>query len=180
MNQFLDRFVRALITLRWPLLFAAALIAAAAYGPSRQLRFDRSIEHMFAPNDPLLPPYQRLKQQFGGNEVVLAVYQDEHLLDPDGRGIERLRQTSQRMKQVAGVRDVLSLAEVDRLLAQLEQGKSLGGVLDLLRKKPSETWQGPAILNPASKLAARFRELFAGYTHSIDGKTAAVVCMLKP
>ena len=29
---------------------------------------------MFAHSDPLLPPYQRLKQEFGGNEVVLAVY----------------------------------------------------------------------------------------------------------
>jgi len=180
MNRFLERLASFLIAARWPLLIAAVVIAAAAYGPSRHLRFDRSIEHMFAPSDPLLPPYQRLKQQFGGNEIVLAVYQDEHLLDPDGRGIERLRQVSQRMKQVAGVRDVLSLAEVDRLLAQLQQGKTLGGVLELFQKKGTDAFRGPAILDPASKLAARFRELFAGYTHSDDGKTAAVVCMLQP
>ena len=88
MNRFLERFASFLIAARWPLLITAVVLAAAAYGPSRELRFDRSIEHMFAPNDPLLPPYQRLKQQFGGNEVVLAVYQDEHLLDPDGYNLE--------------------------------------------------------------------------------------------
>src|SRR5436190_23004730 len=121
MNRVLERFVAFLIAARWPLFGVALLLAAAAYYPSRQVRFDRSIEHMFAPSDPLLPPYQRLKREFGGNEVVMAVYQDEHLLDPDGRGIKRLATTSQRMAKVAGVRDVLSLAEVGGLLEQLEK-----------------------------------------------------------
>src|SRR6266568_1919707 len=112
MNRFLERFVSFLIAARWPLFGVAIILAAAAYGPSRHVRFDRSIEHMFASDDPLLPPYQRLKRDFGGNEIVMAVYQDEHLLDPDGSGIQRLRSVSQRIKQVAGVRDVLSLAEV--------------------------------------------------------------------
>jgi predicted RND superfamily exporter protein len=178
MSRHLERFVAFLIHARWPLFGIALLIAAAAYIPSRQVRFDRSIEHMFAKSDPLLPPYQRLKRDFGGNEVVMAVYQDEHLLDPAGRGIERLAQISRRMKDVAGVQDVLSLAEVNALLERLESGKSLGGLLDLFKK--SDVWKGPAILNPNSPLATRYRELFAGYTHGADGKTAAVVCMLQP
>src|SRR6266568_2888736 len=177
MNRFLERFVSFLIAARWPLFGVAIILAAAAYGPSRHVRFDRSIEHMFAPSDPLLPPYQRLKREFGGNEVVMAVYQDEHLLDPDGSGIQRLSEISRQMRKVAGVRDVLSLAEVNLLLKQLESAKKLGGVLNLFGAK--ETWQGPAILDPNSPLAARYRELFAGYTHSADGKTAAVVCMLE-
>jgi uncharacterized protein len=178
MNRFLERFAAFLIAARWPLLGVASLLAAAAYGPATQVRFDRSIEKMFAPNDPLLPPYQRLKQTFGGNEIVMAVYRDEHLLDPDGRGIERLATVSQRMAKVAGVQDVLSLAEVDGLLEQLEKSKRRG-VLRLFGGQPDD-WKGPAILNPNSPLAERYRELFAGYTHSIDGKSAAVVCMLDP
>src|SRR6478672_2409097 len=178
MTRFLERFSSFLIAARWPLLVSAIVMAAVAYGPSRQLRFDRSIEHMFAPGDPLLAPYQRLKQRFGGNEIVMAVYQDEHLLDADGRGIERLRSVSQRMKQVAGVRDVLSLAEVGGLLDLLEKSKRRG-ILRLFGRERDD-WAGPAILNPNSPLAARYRELFAGYTHSADGKTAAVVCMLEP
>ena len=126
MNRYMERFISILIAARWPLLVSAIVVAVAAYGPSRQLRFDRSIEHMFAPGDPLLPPYQRLKQRFGGNVVVMAVFQDERLLDPDGRGIERLAATSQRMAKVAGVRDVLSLAEVGGLLDQLQKSKRRG------------------------------------------------------
>src|SRR5262245_25716301 len=177
MRLTLERFVQFLIEARWPLFGVGLLIVAAAYLPSKQVRFDRSIEQMFAPNDPLLPPYQRLKRDFGGNEVVMGVYQDEHLLDPDGGGIRRLAGVSGRMKQVAGVRDVLSLAEVSGLLEQLETAKRLGGVLNLF--EPNKGWSGPAILDPDSPLAARYRELFAGYTHSADGKTAAIVCMLR-
>jgi predicted RND superfamily exporter protein len=178
MNRHLERFVSFLITARWPLFGVALLLAAGAYFPSRQVRFDRSIEHMFAPRDPLLPPYQRLKREFGGNEVVMAVYQDEHLLDPDGSGILRLAEISASMKNVAGVRDVLSLAEVNVLLDQLAKGKRLAEALNLFGAK--EAWKGLAILDPNSPLAARYRELFAGYTHSADSKTAAVVCMLEP
>jgi uncharacterized protein len=174
----MQRFVTFLIAARWPLFGVALLAAAAAYYPSRLVRFDRSIENLFAASDPLLAPYQRLKRDFGGNEIVMAVYQDEHLLDPDGRGITRLAEISQRMKSVPGVHDVLSLAEISELLEQLEKGKHLGGVLDLFRRGDSRI--GPAILNPKSPLAERFRELFSGYTHSSDGRTVAVVCMLKP
>src|SRR6478672_4238755 len=148
MTRFLERFSSFLIAARWPLLVSAIVMAAVAYGPSRQLRFDRSIEHMFAPDDPLLPPYERLKQRFGGNEIVMAVYQDEHLMDVDGRGIARLQAVSQRMKQVAGVQGILSLAQVNALLEQLEKGKNLGGALNFFRKR--DAWTGPAILNPAS------------------------------
>jgi predicted RND superfamily exporter protein len=178
MNRLLERFVSFLIEARWPLFGVGLLMAAAGYWPSQQVRFDRSIERMFAPGDPLLGPFQRLKRDFGGNEVVLAVYRDEHLLDPDSSGIRRVGQTSGRMKQVEGVRDVLSLAEVSGLLEQLEKAKSLGGLLSLFGRK--KEWTGPAILDPNSPLADRFRELFAGYTHSADGKTAAIVCMLQP
>src|SRR5262245_2165231 len=120
MTAFLQRFVGFLIVARWPLFLLAVVIAAAAYWPSRQVRFDRSIEKMFAADDPLLPPYVRLKQRFGGNEVILAVYHDEQLLDEDGSGIGRLSAVTRRMKGVTGVKDVLSLAEINDLLQQLE------------------------------------------------------------
>ncbi len=175
----MENFVRWLIGLRWWLLGLAAILLALAIGPARRVSFDRSIERMFAPGDPLLAPYERLKTRFGGNEVVLAVYSDDALLADNGAGIHRLAAVSGRLKQVGGVRDVLSLAQIDSLLAQLELTKSGGGLFNLLgEKRPA--WTGPAILNPDSPLAQQFRELFAGYTHSADGRTAAVVCMLEP
>src|SRR5688500_10584976 len=92
------RFVELLIAWRYLLLALAVAIAAISYWPSRQVRFDRSIEKMFAPDDPLLAPYERLKSQFGGNEIVLAVYTDPALLATNGSGLARLAGISQRMK----------------------------------------------------------------------------------
>jgi predicted RND superfamily exporter protein len=180
MDRFLDRLVAWMIAARWPLLGLAVVLAALAWRPARQLRFDRGVERMFAPNDPLLPPYQRLKERFGGNEIVLVVYHDDDLLAPDGSGLARLGEMAARLKKVAGVSDALSLVEANDLLAKLEQGKKLGSLLDLFGKKPKDEWRGPPILNPKSPLAEKFRELFAGYTHSADGKTAAIACMLQP
>jgi predicted RND superfamily exporter protein len=175
---FIPRFIDFLIRWRWPLFALGLFLMAAAYVPSRYVTFDRSIERMFAQDDPLLAPYQRLKREFGGNEIVMAVYQDDLLLDPDGRGLKRLEDISRRIETVPGIHDVLSLAKINQLLEQLEKGKKLASVFELFRE--SKTPATPAILNPDSPLAARYRDLFSGYTHSADGHTAAIVCMLKP
>ncbi|HTN77739.1 MAG TPA: MMPL family transporter [Pirellulaceae bacterium] len=163
----IPRFLQSLIDWRnWLLIFAIAL-GAGAYWQSNELSFDRSIENMFGPDDPLLVPYRQLKQTFGGNEIVLAVYRDEQLLALDGQGLKRLSAVSRQLKAAPGVRDVLSLAEVNATLEHLE------------RFSPKK-FTGPAILNPDSPLSAEYRELFAGYTHSIDGTTAAIAVMLIP
>ena len=176
-----ERLVGWLVTWNLPLLIGAILVGLLAYFPASQMRFDRSIERMFAPNDPLLPPYERLKSQFGGNEVVLAVYADPQLLAPDGSGLKRLAALSSRMKKVPGVKDVLSLAEVNGLLENLQTAQKFGGVLDFTKPAASEpVWKGPAILNPQSELSRRYRLLFQGYTHGVDGQTAALACMLDP
>mgnify|MGYP001559448974 CR=1 FL=1 len=171
------RFNQFLIAWRFPLFFVGIALAFAAYFPSRNIKFDRSIENMFSANDPILPPYLRLKGQFGGNEVVLAVYEDPELLQADGRGIKRLATVSERMKKVAGVKDVLSLAEVNALLESLQKSKSLS---DFFNRGPKDNWKGPPILNPKSDLSRGYREMFEGYTHGTDGKTVALACMLKP
>ena len=144
--------VDVLIAWRTPLLVLGIVAAVVASFPARRLQFDRSIENMFAPEDPLLGPYGRLKRAFGGNEIVLAVYRDEELLHPDGRGIRRLAEVSRLLKDVPGVRDVVSL---DQPLAE-------------------------SVVDDRRTLAGPIRKLFEGYTHSADGTIAAVVCMLQP
>lgn len=141
--------VEWLIAWRIPLLFLALFTAAVAISPARRLAFDRSIENMFAPDDPLLAPYRKLKRTFGGNEIVVAVYTDEHLLDPDGSGLERLAAIRRQMEAVPGVKGVLSL---DQPL-------------------------GKAIVQD-TPLARRVRDLFQGYTHGADGRTVSIGCML--
>jgi predicted RND superfamily exporter protein len=176
-----QRFIDFLIAARWPLLAAAVVIAALAWYPAQQVRFDRSVENMFAAGDPLLPPYQRLKREFGGNEIVMAVYRDDYLFAPDGSGIRRNSEIAQSLKQVAGVKDVLSLAQINDVVEKLQAGKKAASLFNLFgSKNPADTWKGPPILHPSDPLAERYRDLFSGYTHSTDGQTAAVVCMLEP
>src|SRR5688572_18690621 len=134
------RFNDLLIAWRYPLFLLGVLVAIAAWFPAQSIKFDRSIENMFSATDPILPPYLRLKKQFGGNEIVLAVYDDPELLHADSRGLKRLAATSERMKKVAGVKDVLSLAEVNGLLESLQKTKGLTNIFGL---GPKDDWQGP-------------------------------------
>lgn len=134
---------------RWLLLLAACL-GLASYSLAGRLEFDRSIENMFSADSPALHSYRKLKRTFGGNEIVLAVYQDKHLLDVDGKGIQRIADLRKRMEAVPGVKAVLSL---DQPL-------------------PSE------LIVSDNPLAVRTRELFRGFTHSADGQIVSLVCML--
>lgn len=136
---------------RWPLLALGIVLAALAWYPAQNLTFDRSVANMFAADDPLLPPFLRLQRTFGASELVMAVYTDEGVLNPDLSGLKRLETISAAMQKVPGVRDVLSL------------------------ERPI----GEEIVNPESEIAARVRGLFEGYTHSKDGKTVGIVCLLE-
>lgn len=115
------------------------------------MQFDRSIENMFSADDPLLPPYQSLKDTFGGNEVVMAVYVDPGLLNADGTGLDRLITIAERCRAVPGVHDVLSL---DRPI-------------------------GESVVDPENPLSLPTQRLFENYTHGADGRTVAAVCLLK-
>ena len=120
----MPKLVSLLIDYRHALLVVAIALGALALRSSTQVEFDRSIENMFAPDDPILAPYHHLKQTFGGNEIVLAVYRDEDLLAADGRGLARLAAISKQLQAAPGVRDVLSLAEVNTTLELLQKANS--------------------------------------------------------
>ena len=134
------------------MLALALLLACSAAVVSQNLRFDRSVENMFPADSPLLVSYHKLKRTFGGNEIVLAVYEDDQLFATDGQGIRRLRALRARLEAVPGVKAVLS---VDLPLP------------------------GELIVND-NPLSRRTRDLFEGYTHNADGNTASLVCMLQP
>lgn len=101
------RITDFLIAARVPLLLAALVLTAVSWPVAGKIEFDRSIENMFAPDDPLLVPYRQLKQAFGGDEVVVVAYVDPQLLEPEG--LERLHQLTTTLEKLPGVRDVLGL-----------------------------------------------------------------------
>lgn len=113
-SSFLARCSSFLIAWRWPLLVLGVAATLAALGPSQRLAFDRSIENMFAPDDPVLGPFRQLKRTFGGDEVALAAYVDPDLLT--SQGLERVEKLAERLEGVAGVQEVYSLATVKRFL----------------------------------------------------------------
>ncbi|HMO14486.1 MAG TPA: MMPL family transporter [Pirellulaceae bacterium] len=161
---------RQLVLWRYSLLVVALVSGILSLFLSQRLDFDRSIESMFSANDPLLEPYRTLKRNFVGNEIVLAVYQDPALFADDGSGLVRLSQVADQLKGVFGVKDILSLAEVNAALAQLSGLRVLTGGVEI---------EFP-ILDRSNELAKQYLEIFEGYTHGRDGKTVSIVCLLDP
>ena len=146
------RIIHRLISWRFACFLVAAVTAALLLRSSFRVQFDHSIENMFAPGDALLEPYERLKRTFGGNEIVLALYEDEHLLEE--QGLARLAARREELAQVSGVKSVLSL---DQMLVEKEN-PLVQGILSLAR----------------DQLITHFE----GFTHSADRKTASLFCML--
>lgn len=154
---------------RWPLLALACTLGVISWKPAGEMRFDRSVENMFRPGDPLLKEYRQLKQAFGGNEIVMATYSDPQLLAETGEGIERLEKVEQQLNQIPGVREVLSLADVNRAFNHINPLRRLVG-----------PGKGPrAVVRRDSQLAAAYRRMFEGYTHDATGRIASLVCMLE-
>ena len=145
--------------LRWWALLAGLIPLAVAWAPARRVTLDRSIDSLFAEGDPALRDYRLLQNSFGGNAVVMLVYHDGGLWSSEG--LARNASISDRVSKIEGVRGVLSTSRLNGLLDTFSVGS---GVPAFLRDDP---------------IAARFEELFAGYTHSSDRQNGAIVAMLR-
>ncbi|TWT38807.1 efflux RND transporter permease subunit [Blastopirellula retiformator] len=148
----LDRSIELLVRFRVVTLILGICLLGVSLVIGQSLHFDRSIDNMFAPGDPLLAPYLRLKEIFGGNEVVLAAYPDPELFDESEVGMDRLIAMREQVMALEGVGDVLS---IDRPI-------------------------GKEIVNPDNNRAYKLRDTFARLTHNEEGTIAALVCILVP
>ena len=72
--------------LRWrlPLLALGLVAAVLAYPLADRLEFDQTLQNMFAPDDPELAAFEKFGRTFGGDQVVLAVYDEPNLMTPAG------------------------------------------------------------------------------------------------
>lgn len=141
-------FVEITIRWRYVLLALGLLLGIAGAFTGRQLALDRSIENMFAPDDPILVPYRRLQRTFGENELVMAIYADEELTTPAGR--ERIETLAGELRGIPGVVAAVSLLDPP-------------GAIDFENEE----------------IGARFREVFAGYTHNASLDAAGVICLVE-
>ncbi len=164
-----------LVSARWLLLAFGALLALVAY-PSRQyLRVERRIEGMLIPGDPVRSDFEFLAKRFGGNEVVLCVFDIPDLWDPEGSGIAKLESISKRLREVAGVKEVMDLSRLNASLSLL-QPKGLFGGFGVAAAESSKI----TLFDRENQLAKEMLGLFEGYTHISDSKTTAILCMLEP
>lgn len=145
---------RLLISKRYWLLLLAILVAAVGMLVPFEVDFDRKVANMISDRNGVLEPFLRLKRSFGGNEIVLAVYEDPTLLAEDQSGIERLRSIRESLESVPGVRSALSLDKLDTSFVPISSKSNF--------------------------VAIRMRDLFQGYTHNAEGTIAVIVCMLLP
>ncbi len=77
---FAARLADRMVELRVMLAVVASTILAVCAPLSQRLQMDRTINQMFAADDPTLVAYEELRAAFGGNAAVLLVYHDDELM----------------------------------------------------------------------------------------------------
>ncbi len=148
---------------RWAIAIALLLTGLAMARMGQNVRTDRTLDSLFAPDDPVLADYLSLRRDFGGNEVVLLVYDDPQLWTAAGVATNRL--WAAEIAAAPCVDSVLSVARLCDAFAVL---------------RPSFFGGDIKLLDDADPLAVDFRGLFEGYTHGANGRTAGIVAMLDP
>jgi predicted RND superfamily exporter protein len=122
MSAFLSWMIDRAVVRRWWLLAIAVLLAAGAGLPASRLTYDRSIENLFASDDPLVASFTKLKRVFGRNEIVMVVYEDHELMEPIGQ--ERLAMLAEEVRGTPGVASILSLATIPGLTMTADEGRA--------------------------------------------------------
>ena len=98
-----------LIAQREKLLALAVLLAVGAAYLGTQLKLDRSIEHMFAADDPILKPYRALQENFGEHELAIAIYSDPDLATE--AGLARVQKFAEQVRAIPGIVATVSLLD---------------------------------------------------------------------
>lgn len=154
------RLVDWLVRHRFAILVGSALFSLAAWPVSRQLKFNETVESMFADEDPHLVDFVASKRIFGGDELVGVIYTDPRLFEPDGQA--RIRELAAGLSKIEGV-----LAESTQDLAT-NLAAADKPVFTALFKKEVASFRKGAV------------ELFRGILVGDDDQTTAVVLRLAP
>ena len=102
-------FLAWLVTHRRSLLVLGLLFAGGAFAVGSHLQLDRSIERMFADDDPILQPYRALQETFGQHEIAIAVYSDAELSSE--QGLARVGAIAEQARGIPGVVAAVSLLD---------------------------------------------------------------------
>ena len=131
-----------LVRFRLPLLILAAVLVAGAWFPASGVRFERSIESMYAAGSPRLADYRQSKRLFGGDEFVLVAWEEQDPLSPDG--LEAIRAFGEELSDVPGVNPA-STQDLWRVFNPPGSGFAFRLVLRLRREELLELSRGVLI-----------------------------------
>ncbi len=162
-----------MIRWRWIWFSIGMLLLIAAWPGSQRLSFDRSLQRMFAPDDPTRTDFEFLQLKFGVSDLVVFAYRDESLWAKDGSGLERLKRVRERVEAIPGMAIAMDLSKIDQMLGQLDRPFAILGTLQGKRTPH-------VLLDDSNALAQKFIGIFEGQTHSRNGTLVAIACLLKP
>ena len=146
------RATQWLIRWRLPLLAIALVVAAAAYPFADGLEFDQTLQNMFPTGDPEVAAFEKFARTFGGDQLVMVVYDEPDLMTP--AGVERVQKLADQLaEELPGVSSVVSIANTPAGAA-IAVGNLAGAAADL--------------------------QLIEGYLIGADRRTVAIVCTLVP
>ncbi|MEZ5585683.1 MAG: MMPL family transporter [Sedimenticolaceae bacterium] len=155
---------------RHPRLWLAFLLAASVLAATQigELRVRVAADEMLVINDPQRAYYEKIKQTFGEEKVVLLVIEDQQLLAPDKLAV--LKEVVEKLAALPFVTRTESLFSVPYV-------KSVEGYLDkepYLAKLPETPQEGAALLAAALK-----NPLIRNLLVSPGGNAMAVAVVLK-
>ena len=153
---------------------SAALLFALVTGffaiQASRLQIDASSEGLMLEHDPAREHYERVKANFGTDELTVVVLKADDIFTPAALGA--IAQLSEAIERVDGVARVDSLATVDNISATADGLE----IAPLLRDGiPSEPSQLQVI-----KAKALGNPVFAGNLVSPDGRAAGVLVYTQP
>ncbi len=154
----------AVVRGRWVFLPFAILLFACAWPISTRLTFDRSIESLYAADDPHLENYLESKALFGGDEIAIIAYADPELFVEGTRELspasaKRLEELAEKLSNIHGVNKSST-----QDLANSSKAKPVRRIILMRLKLPRDV------------LHFLVRGVLLGH----DDKTTAVVLRLKP
>jgi uncharacterized protein len=135
-----------------------------------RLQIDASSEGLMLEHDPARAHYERVKANFGTDELTVVVIKAEDIFTP--AALRAIEQLSEAIERVDGVARVDSLATVDNISATAD-GLEIAGLLG--DGIPSEPGQLQAI-----KAKALGNPVFTGNLVSPDARAAGVLVYTQP
>lgn len=163
----MERFARAVIRLRIPILILTAVVTGLLAAALPRLTADDDVMQFLPQDDPDIKLFNRVNERFGGLDVAIVGLEADTLFTADR--LNQVRDLTRKIGGVEGVFDVLSFTEIPD-----PRPSPFGLVVEqLVDKVPTEQDELDALR--AHVLA---NENAVGNLISADGRAAMILCFL--